>query len=79
MCAEKIAAMVMPSEKTVHTRAMFPFTKALMADLIKNQEIRRFRPKVELSKVGTVLPSEKRLKQHPYLLIDEDVGVLNPL
>lgn len=56
-----------------------PFTKALMADLIKNQEIRCFRPKVELSKVGTVIPSEERLKQHPYLLIDEDVGVLKPL
>lgn len=55
-----------------------PFTKALMDDLMKNQELRRFRPKIDLSKVGTVMPTEKILEQHPYLLIDEDVGVLKP-
>ncbi len=55
-----------------------PFTKALMADLMENQEFRRYRPKVEFSEVGTVMPSQERLKQYPYLFIDEDVGVLKP-
>lgn len=56
-----------------------PFTEALLADLIKNQELRRFRPKVDLSKVGMIKPSEKILERHPYLLMQGDVGVLNQL
>lgn len=53
-----------------------PFTKALMADLIENRELRRFRHKIDLSMVGTVMPSEEILAQHPYLWIDQDVAVL---
>ncbi|KAF5079070.1 Electron transport complex subunit RsxB [anaerobic digester metagenome] len=53
-----------------------PFTEALMAELIENRELRRFRHKIDLSMVGTVMPSEEILAQHPYLWIDQDVAVL---
>jgi flavodoxin/ferredoxin len=52
-------------------------TSAILADLMENQERRRFRHRIDLSMVGSVMPSAKMLKRHPYLLIDEDVGVLN--